>query len=238
MLKSIFIGGSFILAGSLFAAAPAMAAECVPQDAWSETVIDQAHVPAVPEVTGTVEHEAVTHVETAYQRYSWNPKGGDRDRTPGESTPLNDPDHWQANTSNYKGDDPIGEAFQRGNGNGGNNASWFFWTAIETEVVDEPAWTETVVISPAIPEIPEISHIVEHEAVTCSVEPESTPEVVAPPIETPYSAPVATETSAEAEQQTQPERLAETGFNANASIAAVVIIGIGLILYFGFRRFD
>ena len=124
MLKVSIIGGSFILAGSLFAAAPAMAAECVPQEAWSETVIDQVFVPAIPEVTGTIEHEAVTHIETAYQRFAWNPKGGDRDRAPGNSTPLNDPDHWQANTSNYNGDDPIGEAFQRGNGNGGNVAGY------------------------------------------------------------------------------------------------------------------
>ena len=68
--------------------------------------------------------------DTPQQRYSWNPHGP-QDETDGPgpgSTPLTDPDHWQANTSHYNGTDPLGQAFQEGHGNGGNNASWFYWS--------------------------------------------------------------------------------------------------------------
>lgn len=93
----------------------------------------------------TTEVPEVSHVETTYQRYSWNPKGpkDETDGPPDGSTPLTDPEHWQANTSHYNGTDPIGVVFQEGGGNSGDNASWFFWTADETVVVDEEGYSYT-----------------------------------------------------------------------------------------------
>lgn len=76
--------------------------------------------------------------KTVYQRYSWNPKRGHHNQeTPDKtgSTPLNDASHWQANTTDYAGaghgTDPIGQVFQRGNG---QNSSWFYWTSEEVTV--------------------------------------------------------------------------------------------------------
>ncbi|CAN5373778.1 hypothetical protein BH09ACT6_BH09ACT6_26510 [soil metagenome] len=103
--------------------------------------------PCVPSPASTVHHDAVTHVD--YQRYSYNPKkdhpDSPNDATP-PSTPLSDPDHWQANTSNYDGaghgSDPVNSPFFEGQGQEGNNGSWFFW--VGTTVVDHAAYDETI----------------------------------------------------------------------------------------------
>lgn len=146
---------------------------CLPSEAWSETVVTQEYVPAVPEVPAvyeTVEHEAVpAETHTEYQRYSWT--GGPVEGAPTSVPPGND---WQANTTNYEGaghgTDPVGVAFDKSRG-GSGNSDWFFWTAEEvTDVEGSDAWTEEVLISEAIPGVPaieEVSHVVDHPAVVC-----------------------------------------------------------------------
>jgi len=127
--------------------------------AWTETVHHEAvtyvvhheavtHVVHHEAITHVVHHEAVTHEETEPgQRYKWNPRGPqDEAGGPGPgSTPLTDPDHWQANTSHHDGSDPLGEVFLEGNGNGNDNGSWFYWTVVTTTVVDSEAYDEEVV---------------------------------------------------------------------------------------------
>jgi len=146
---------------------------CVPQDAWTETI---EH----PAVTHVVHHDAVTKdIKVADQRYAWTPKGPvdeSQDGPAAGSTPLTDPDHWQANTSNYNGTDPLDEVFQEGRGNGGNNASWFYWTSKTETVVVTPAYDETVVDHEAYTET------IEHPAVTCPETPTDNPTT---PTETP-----------------------------------------------------
>lgn len=124
--------------------------ECVPAEAWSETVVVTPEVPAVPEVP------EVSHTE--YQRYSWT--GGPTETAPAEVPPSA---NWQANTTDYagagKGSDPVGESF-KGNG----NSDWFFWTG--TKVIDTP-------YQAGKPAVPAVTTIVEHPAVTCEEEPVS-----------------------------------------------------------------
>jgi LPXTG-motif cell wall-anchored protein len=130
---------------------------CVPKAAYTETINH-------PEVSHVVHHPAVTETKTvADRRHSWNPKGPQNETDgPGpDSTPLTDPDHWTANTAHYNGTDPLGVVFQEGRGNGGDNASWFFWTTkTETVTVKEP-YDEKVVDKEAYTET------IEHPAVTC-----------------------------------------------------------------------
>jgi hypothetical protein len=126
------------------------------KDAWTETIEHPAEYETVT-IPAVVETKTVPG-----QRWAWNPTGPNL--SPGDSTPLTDPERWTANTSNYNGTDPLEEAFQQGAGNQGNNASWFYWTTETVEVVIEPerteeqlvkeAWTETIE-HPAVPEITE-----------------------------------------------------------------------------------
>lgn len=95
LVIAIAMAIGFVAIPSMASATGGSTEPCVPSDAWDEQVLVTPEQPAVPE------QSAVTHNE--YQRYSWNPKDGDRDRTPGTSTPLNDPANWQANTTNYEG---------------------------------------------------------------------------------------------------------------------------------------
>lgn len=156
----------------------ASASECVPQDAWTETIEHPevshivhhdavTHVVHHPEVSHIVHHEAivtivhheavthiehheaVTHEETVPgNRYKWNPKRPvDESETPG-TNPHNDPDHWQLDHKGYDGS-PLEQYIQEGHGNGGNNASWFWWTAEVITIVDVEAYDETVVDEPA-----------------------------------------------------------------------------------------
>ena len=102
--------------------------------------------PCTPSPAKTIHHEAVSHIQ--FQRYSYNPKerhsANPNEATP-PSTPLSDAHHWQANTTNYTGEhgtDPIGATFFEGNGKGGDNGSWFFWT--KTTVIDAKAYDEVI----------------------------------------------------------------------------------------------
>jgi hypothetical protein len=65
---------------------------------------------------------------TALQRHSWNPQGPVDESIASPTWPVPQQGKWQANTSNYNGTDPLGVPFQQGGGNGGDNASWFYWT--------------------------------------------------------------------------------------------------------------
>lgn len=116
---------SYILSGR----AQAETAECVPSEAWTETV----------------EHPAVTHEETVttfdhWQRYSWT--GG-----PVDGAPAFPSEDWQPNV---KGDPhdigAVGPYFVSHGGSG--KGDWFYLEAVtitETiEVVDEEAWTEFI----------------------------------------------------------------------------------------------
>jgi len=143
------------------------AAPCTPMAAYDEQVLVTPEVPATP---GT---PAVTHTAPV-QRWSWNPHG--EQDGPGDSTPVNDPDHWTANTEHYKDGEPLGVAYQAGTP---GNGDWFYWTT--EEVVDTPA-------VPGTPEIPAVYQTVHHDAVTCPVT-VVTPPVVAPPVVAPAPEP-------------------------------------------------
>ena len=116
--------------------------ETVHHPAQTEIVHHEAVTKVVrhPAVTEIVHHDAVTHTE--YQRYSW--VGGGSGPSAGD-TPLTQPSHWNANNKKYDGS-ATGIVHQ-GNGNG----SYFFWTAVE--VVDKPAWDETITVTPARDEV-------------------------------------------------------------------------------------
>lgn len=171
MKHRVKIGAVIAAAMLVFAPMAASATDnvCTPTEAWTETIIDQEHVPAVPAVPARYEmrdHMGVAEeTHTEYQRYSWT--GG-----PIEGAPTTVPpgDDWQANTSNYKGKNPVNVAYTTSKP---GKANWFYWTANEiVDVEGIPAWSETVLVTEAIPAVPaveEVSHTVEHEAVTCSI---------------------------------------------------------------------
>jgi hypothetical protein len=144
---------------------------CVPQDAWTETIQHPAvthteTVTVVDKAAWTEVIPAVTRTETlAVQRYSWNPMGPVDESITEPTWPVPQQGKWQENTSHWNGEDPIGQVFQQGGGNNGDNASWFYWTGrsetivitpeqriehpavTHTEtatVVDKAAWTETI----------------------------------------------------------------------------------------------
>jgi hypothetical protein len=81
---------------------------------------------------GTEKHVTQAAVQgtpaTALQRHSWNPQGPVDESIASPTWPVPQQGRWQANTSNYNGSDPLGVPFQEGGGNGGDNASWFYWT--------------------------------------------------------------------------------------------------------------
>ena len=132
-VKGIFSGIALValtVTGVMFVVSSASAtnntndAACVPVEA----------VAYKPEVTKKVSNAdaknavpEVSHLE--YQRYSF--VRDKSDHTPPSTTPPSD--EWNPdNKKNPKGD-PIGEAFQRGSGNG----SYFFWTS--TKIIDTVA---------------------------------------------------------------------------------------------------
>ena len=109
---------------------------CVPRDA----VAYQAAVYT------TVHHDAV--VETDYDRYSWTPGNHDNEGDAPDataSTPTSDPDHWQGDGKHDPKSDPIGSAFNKGNG---DDASWFFWLGHEHVV--KAAYDEQVLVTPEV----------------------------------------------------------------------------------------
>ncbi|MGN8027741.1 hypothetical protein [Microbacterium sp. 22242] len=203
-------------AGILIAVPAAYAADsttCTPAAAYDEQVLV---TPAVPATPGT---PAVTQT-VPDQRWSWNPHGDQAG--PGGSTPLNDPDHWTANTEQYKDGEPLGVAYQAGTP---GNGDWFYWT------------TKEVVVTPAVPGTPgtpAVYKTVHHDAVTCPAT-VVTPPVVTPPVVTPPApAPVAeqpTEHTMPATVQTDGDTtwipIAAGGLGA---LAAASLAGAGLLM--------
>jgi len=113
-----------------------VAPQCVPRDA----------VEYQPAVYETKHYNALT--ETVYDRYSWTPGNHDNEEDAPDvtgSTPTSDPEHWQVNQKPDPTDDPIGVAFQAGQG---DNASWFFWLGSEEVVTD--AYDEQVLVKEAV----------------------------------------------------------------------------------------
>lgn len=105
----------------------ARADECVPKDAWTETI----------------EHPAVTHEEEIFdhwQRYSYN--GPWESNTEAPPFPS---DKWQANTQSDPHGIGVPGAYFRSNGNSGRG-DWFYLEAVTVVIVvtDEEAWTETI----------------------------------------------------------------------------------------------
>lgn len=213
--KSLRRGAQGTLAVSMAAAVMVAAAlpaaaqsgdPCVPKDAWTETIPAVGEPTILVKVTeGTpatepryriVHHPAETTTTTEYQRYSWNPKGQvPEDQTPDVtgSTPLNEPDSWQANTTNYENghsDDPVNVAFYVSNPNGQGNGSWFYWTAEEKTVVVKEAWDEKVLCKDGTPGTDDVwveepnpdyvpAKVVPHDAVTCPATTEAPPKGLA-----------------------------------------------------------
>lgn len=159
-MRKIIAGAAtaLLIAGGLSLATASAASatpqdDCIPVAAWTETIIETPGVPGVDAV------DEVSHLE--YQRYSWT---GGKHADPQGSTPPGK--NWQANTTNYKGGDPVGVAFEQGGGYG----SWFFWTV--EKVVTTPA-------VPAIPPVAEVTRDVEHAAIECDAPVAPEPEPVA-----------------------------------------------------------
>lgn len=149
-------------------AATAAEEACVPQDAWTETSEWLTESPGEGWYQTAERVRPGTGTDDALgadQRYSWN--GGNTATKP--PTPLEEPGKWTPNTTNYKGDDPIGEVFQRAQG---ANASWFYWS--------------TKVITPGVPAVTEYQFGFDHPEVVCDDEVppgETTPDDETPPQE-------------------------------------------------------
>lgn len=165
--------GAFVLTAGLIIApmsayatetVPAVSEECVPQDAYDETIIVTPEVPKVDAIPAIPEVLEVSHFE--YQRYSWT--GGPLEIAPTELPPSA---NWQANTTNYEGaghgTDPVNIAFQMDDPYKGNG-DWFFWT--KTKVIDQ-AYIPGVPEVPEVPAIPAVTKVVHHDAVTCEQPP-------------------------------------------------------------------
>lgn len=198
-----FSAAAVIASAIIFVPVAANAADCVPVDAWSETVVTQPFVPgvpaipavpeipevpavmgtvthpAIPAVTEQVEHAAVEAV-VKYQKWEYRKHGN-----PGSSTPAKKPGDWKTFDLPYKGQD-VGVPFKHG-------YTWYMWTVVtvsegipawsETIIItpEVPAWDETVELAPAVPAVPgvpevaEVSHVVTHDATVCEVIPTTEP---------------------------------------------------------------
>jgi hypothetical protein len=160
--------GAALLATAGSAGATTAATECVPSEAYLETV----HVPAtyrtvhVEAVTHVVEHPAVAAVPDVWQNFSPNRDQGTFTGPP--SWPTDSRGTWEHQGKSI----PPGQAgpdgvYQNGQGNG----SWFYRhagspavPASEETVVDEPAKDISVLDTPAH------DMFVPHPAVTCDDE--------------------------------------------------------------------
>lgn len=126
---------------------------CVPQDAWTETVV-------VEEAwTEYVEHPAVTHEEEVFdhwQRYSWT--GGPRESNDPPPFPSDD---WQPNVKGDPHGVGVEGAYYRSHG-GSGKGDWFYLEAVTktVTVVDQEAWVEEI-------EHPAVTEEIEHPAVEC-----------------------------------------------------------------------
>jgi hypothetical protein len=169
-----------IAAGSVLTinqAAQASDADCVPADAWTETIIVTE---AIPATEGTPAIPAVTETITGWQRYSWT--GG-----PVETAPAFPGAGWQANVAGDPHGIGVEGAYFVSHG-GSGKGDWFYLAAT----------TETVVVSPEVPAVPgtpavpAVTDTVEHAAVVCE-DPEVPVDPETPPTETPETPETPTE---------------------------------------------
>lgn len=154
--------------------------ECVPADAYTETI---EH----PEVSHVVHHEAVTHEETVVDQEAtpevwanWSPNHNQGPFDGPPAFPTDSRGTWHIHNQipgGHAGPDGVYQRDNPGNGNG----DWFYRHNMTPEVthtvvvVDEEAYDETVVDEEAWTEV------IEHEAVVCDDE----PPVDEPPVDEP-----------------------------------------------------
>jgi len=163
------VGALLVSSGIALMAAPVPASagsptvvqeECVPRDAYTDTTgwvtespgtgwyqVDQRQVLVTP---GT------DAVYGAGQRYSWNPQGPYDESVVPPAWPTPAQGKWTANTEAYfpgHVGEPIGEVFQQGNGNGGDNASWFYWTKVLLTPGSDPVYRTEYKFSFDYPEV-------------------------------------------------------------------------------------
>lgn len=166
-LLATLTGLCFLLASTVLLTAPASATECVPSDAWTETV-EHPEV-SHEETTVVVDQEAYTEVIPGVAEV-WANFSPNKEHRPFDGPPTFPEDErgtWHVHEQIPGGHVGPDGVYQKGEGHG----SWFYRQAgveeqvIEHEavtheetvtVVDEEAWTE----------------VIEHEAVVCEEEPE------------------------------------------------------------------
>lgn len=150
------------------------AAECVPQDAYTETVVvtpavaEVPEVPAIPAVTQTIP-------ATPDLWWNWSPNKNQGPFEGPPAFPVDSRGTWQGpHESGGPSQDTYG-TFQQGNGNG----SWFHREKGSEEQV--------IVISPEVPAVPgtpavpEVTETIDHPAVVCGAPVQTpTPEVAVP----------------------------------------------------------
>lgn len=147
-----------LIVGSIFAPVSqtqANAEECVPSEAYTETVVLVPGVPAWDETVVVSESYDET-VFDHWQRYSWTGGPHAEDTAPG--FPSAD---WQPNVQGDPHGVGVEGAYFRSNGNSGRG-DWFYLEAV-TIVVHHPEVTEVIHHEA----VPEVTDTVEHEAVTC-----------------------------------------------------------------------
>jgi hypothetical protein len=140
-------------------AGPSTAADgdCVPADAYTETVVDTAAVPAVP---------AVPAVAGYWQNFEPNKDQGTFTGPP--TYPVDLRGTWSEPKTDGGPDQDASGVYQNGSG----NSSWFYRSQGTPEIPRKPA-------------VPAVTHQVDHPAVTCEVtppvvEPPTTPQVSPP----------------------------------------------------------
>lgn len=161
--------------------------ECVPSEAWTETIEHDAvtHVVHHEAVTEVVHHDAVTHVvhheavpagPDLWWNWSPNHQQGPFDGPP--AFPVDERGTWQGPHENGGPSQDTYGTFQQGDGHG----SWFHRDhgtpgvdAYDETVVDQEAYDETVVVTEAYDETvvdqEAYTETIEHEAVVCNGEP-------------------------------------------------------------------
>ncbi|RNM17557.1 hypothetical protein [Nocardioides pocheonensis] len=160
-------GLALMAAPSPAAAGDTRAAEstCTPSEAYTETSdwvltspgtdwyeVDQRQVLVTPAVDPTY---------GPGQRYSWNPQGPYDESVVPPAWPTPAQGRWTPNTAAYNPGhvgEPVGVVFQQGHGNGGDNASWFYWERVQVTPGSDAVYRT------------EYKFALDHPAVTCPVE--------------------------------------------------------------------
>jgi hypothetical protein len=142
---------------------------CVPQDAWTETIVHPAVTHEETVVVVDEEAWSETIPGTPAQHYSWTGGRLDVDSPPTEVPPS---DNWQANTEQEPHDNGQGNpatwvnASLHYTANSQGHASWFYFTEGTPDlVIDHPPVTHEETITVVDEE--EWTEVIEHPAVPC-----------------------------------------------------------------------